>query len=89
MTPDAMMAIERRLLEEAFNQGDLEMLRDVLSPDYVLHDNGQQEVHGVDGMKEFISTNRAAFPDLCITLDDIRAAGDVVVSRWTATMTHE
>lgn len=32
---------------------------------------------------------RVAFPDAHIALDDIIVAGDKVVTRWTATGTHE
>ncbi len=36
-----------------------------------------------------IASNRAAFPDIRIAIEDQVAEGDKVVTRWVATMTHE
>jgi predicted ester cyclase len=43
---------------------------------------------GLDGLKRSIELNRAAFPDMRITVEDQVADGDRVATRWTATMTH-
>jgi steroid delta-isomerase-like uncharacterized protein len=78
----------RRVIEEAFGQGRLEILDEVCSDDFVDHDPimGDQDVEGV---KRSISGYRDAFPDLSFTVDDIFAAGDKVVVRWTGQGTFE
>ncbi|MBI2865296.1 MAG: ester cyclase [Chloroflexi bacterium] len=70
MTSEAIMATERQVIKEAFNQGNLESLSEVLAPNYVLHSNGQEDLRGVEAMKQFVSVNGAAFPDLHITLEE-------------------
>jgi len=78
----------RRVIEEAFGEGRLEIFDEVCSDDFVDHDPimGDQDVEGV---KRSISGYREAFPDLSFTIDDIFAAGDKVVIRWTAQGTFE
>jgi predicted ester cyclase len=39
-------------------------------------------------MKRTIALNRAAFPDVQLTVDDQIAEGDKVVTRWHCEMTH-
>jgi steroid delta-isomerase-like uncharacterized protein len=78
----------RRVIEEAFGEGRLEILDEVCSDDFVDHDPIQGD-RGLDGVKETIEGYREAFPDLSFTIDDIFAAGDKVVTRWTGRGTFE
>lgn len=73
----------RRVFEEAWNQGNLDVIDEVCTEDFVSHDPlmGDQDREGV---KQTIKTYREAFPDLELTIDEIFAAGDKVVTRWTA-----
>jgi steroid delta-isomerase-like uncharacterized protein len=79
-----------RAIFDAFNSGDLDSLDDVVAPHSVDHDpyNPFRE-EGREGLKKVIGMYRQAFPDLQITVDDQIAEGDKVVTRWTATGTHQ
>jgi steroid delta-isomerase-like uncharacterized protein len=78
----------RRGLEEAFNAGNLDVLDEISSEDFVGHDPlmGDQ---GTEGAKQQVATYREAFPDIEITIDEIFAAGDKVVMRWTGSGTFK
>jgi steroid delta-isomerase-like uncharacterized protein len=78
----------RRVLEEAFGEGRLEVLNEVCAEGFVGHDPimGDQNLGGV---KRSIEAYRGAFPDLYFTIEDIFAAGDKVVTRWSAQGTFE
>src|SRR5438309_11431711 len=78
----------RRLIEEAFNQGNLDVLDEVCTEGFVDHDPlmGDSDREGV---KQTISGYREAFPDIHITIDEIFAAGDKVVLRWTGEGTFQ
>jgi len=83
-------ALARRLLEEAFNAGRLDVTEELVASDYVGHDPSlPEEVRGPAGVKELIAGYRAAFPDIRVTFEDQIAEGDLVVTRWRATGTHE
>jgi steroid delta-isomerase-like uncharacterized protein len=82
--------IVRRLLEEAAGSGDLALVDDLVASDFVGHASSpDQEGHGIEGYKAFITSLRQAFPDLQITVEDQVAEGDRVVSRWRARGTHQ
>jgi predicted ester cyclase len=82
------IATSQRLLEEAIGQGRLDVIDEVTTDDYVDHDPliGESDAAGV---KEAIARYREAFPDLEITVDEIFAADDRVVIRWTGSGTFE
>ena len=63
---------------------------ELTASDYVGHDPANPEpLRGPEGVKEFISTYRAAFPDAQITVEQQLAEGDLVATRWNARGTHE
>ena len=83
-------ALARRLVEEAFNAGRLDVTEELVASDFVGHDPSlPEEVRGPAGVKELIAGYRAAFPDIRITIEDQIADGDYVVSRWSGTGTHQ
>jgi steroid delta-isomerase-like uncharacterized protein len=83
-------ALSRRLVEEAFNAGRLDVIDEVVASDFVGHDPSlPEELRGPAGVRELIAGYRAAFPDIRITIEDQVAEGDLVVTRWSATGTHQ
>ena len=82
-------AISRRLLEEAFNGGNLAVVDELVDAGFVNHDPATGgQAHGIEGAKANIGAYRAAFPDLRIAIERQLAEGDYVVTRWTARGTH-
>ena len=77
---------------EVVTEGSLDTLKDafaeVYSDDYMLHEAGE-DIVGIEGLAQFVSMMRSAFPDLRITVEDDMAEGDKVVTRWTGQGTHQ
>jgi len=77
---------------EIVAKASLETLDDALQEVYthtiVMHEP-DEDVRGIEGMKQFVSMIRSALPDLRITLEEDIAEGDKVVSRWRAQGTHQ
>lgn len=86
---DNNKALVRRVLEEAFNKGDFAVVDEAIATNYVSYDPSIPPVHGPAGLKQMIGMYRTAFPDVHITIDEMVAAGETVVTRWTATGTHK
>jgi steroid delta-isomerase-like uncharacterized protein len=84
-------AIARRALEEVFSgQGDLNVADELYAPNYAGHDPASPEdIRGPEGVKEFASMYRDAFPDVLMSVEDQVAEGDKVVTRWIASGTHQ
>ena len=80
-----------RMPLEAFNEGRLEVVDEVLSPEFEDHDLPPGLPQGREGVKALISSVRSAFPDLKNTIVRQIAEGDVVVNhiRVTGTMTGD
>jgi steroid delta-isomerase-like uncharacterized protein len=81
----------RRLLEEGFSQGHTEVVDQVFNPDFVCYDPNSEsgEVRGSETIKGEIEYFRNAIPDLTYTIEDQIAEGDKVVTRYTASGTHQ
>jgi steroid delta-isomerase-like uncharacterized protein len=83
-------ALVRRLVAEVWNAGDLDIIDELLAPEWVRHDPAAPEqLRGPDGFRRFVEMYRSAFPDLRFTVEDQVAEGDRVATRWSAVGTHQ
>jgi predicted ester cyclase len=82
----------RRILEEGFNEGKLDLADRLVSPEAVNHDPAEparlRVLRGPEVFKRTVTMYRAAFPDVRIIVDDVIAAADKVVLRWHSEGTH-
>jgi len=81
-----MKRLAARAMTEIVVEGRLELIDELLVPDYVEHD-GDGDLVGRDEQRALVGRIRAAFPDLAITILDTMAEGDRVftVERWRGT----
>lgn len=72
-----------------WNDGDLDLVDQLYAPDFVWHLVGMgEDVVGTAAFKELVMSFRTAFPDFNVTFDEVFAAGDRMVIRWTMTGTN-
>jgi steroid delta-isomerase-like uncharacterized protein len=89
MSSEQNKTIVRRALEEPWT-GNLDVVDELIASNFVGYDPASPEpLHGPEGVKEFISSYRAAFPDARITVEQQLAEGDFVATRWSGRGTHE
>ncbi|NOZ28128.1 MAG: hypothetical protein GXP39_08775 [Chloroflexi bacterium] len=81
--------IVRRHVEEYWNQGRLEVAKEIHAPDYTFHEQTNPPIRGRDAYDQFAIMYRTAFPDLHFTIEELIAKGDKVVERWSCTATHQ
>jgi len=75
----------RRIPEEIYNQGRLDVADEVFTADYVEHFPLPPGFPtGIPGVKAFVAAVRDAFPDFHYTVEDEIAEGDKYVVRLTA-----
>lgn len=83
-------ATARRFFEEVFSEGKLDLVDELVAPDYVGHPSGPEApVHGPAGVKEYVGHLRTGVPDLTVIVEDQLADADRVATRWTARGTHD
>ena len=87
MTQEQMIAATRRVIEEGFGEGRLNVLDEVMAPGFVEHQAGISPAT-VDGVKRSISSLRAAFPDMTLRIEEIVVSGDEAWARSTGRGTH-
>ena len=88
---DQNKALARRNVEEIWNQGNLSVIDELVAPNATFHDPAVPggKFTGPEGFRQFVQIYRGAFPDVRLTIEDLIAEGDKVVSRWTATGTQK
>ena len=89
LSAEQMKSAIRRFIEEAVNKGDLSVVDDVYSEDFVDHDLGHPDFGtGTEAVRREVRFYRKGFPDIHQEIHELLADGDVVVNRWTTTGTH-
>jgi steroid delta-isomerase-like uncharacterized protein len=82
--------VVRRLFEEVWNKGNLQVADDLFTPNYAHHDSSTPDVgRGPESEKKRATLYRTAFPDIRLTVEDIIAEGETVVARWSCRGTHK
>ena len=79
MLVEENLRLARRLYEEAWGKGSVGVMDELVSQD--LRDTYHRE-RGRESLKRNVAGLRRAFPDLVFALEDQRAEGDTVVTRW-------
>ncbi len=81
MQTEENKALVLRLAEQAWNKGDITVIDELLSPDYVLHIAAPGAKQDREGYKEAVSMYHKALPDFRFTIEDMVACGDKVIIR--------
>ncbi len=88
-TEKANIAMVRKFFEVGPSKGDLTAADAILAPEFSLHTPLPTPGPGIEAMNNVITTCRAAFHGLNVTIDDIMADGDKVTARFTARGMHK
>ena len=88
--PEHNKQLVRKIVEEMFNQGRLDVAPEIFAPDFIDrgHESMAQKAGGPDGFANFVKAVRVALPDIQATIQTMVAEGDYVAMWNTATATH-
>jgi predicted ester cyclase len=78
---DAVFEPVRRLFDDVWNKGRLELIEEIFTEDVVLH-AGQNSVTGRDTVRTIIAEFLSGFPDVKHGIEDLVIERDRVVTRW-------
>jgi steroid delta-isomerase-like uncharacterized protein len=78
--------IARRFMEECWNKGDTNAMRELIADKCRYHDPA---FPGVTDVQQHIAACRSAFPDSHFTIEDMIAERNEVVQHWTVRGTHK
>jgi steroid delta-isomerase-like uncharacterized protein len=90
MSSETNKAIVQRYYDQIWNNGRLDLVEEFIAEDFS-EDNGPNipGLNGRDALKVVIGGIRASMPDLQITLHDVVAEGNKVVTRYSFAATHQ
>ena len=89
MTNADKATVHRRYNDEIINQGALDLVDVIFTPNYVDHLAGGPDIPGPAGLKQFLGMFRRAFPDAQFTVEDRVVEGDRIAVRWRMQGTHQ
>ncbi len=78
----------RKIYEEIYNKGNLNLLEDLIDPNYTRYQPPMKTVKGLAAYTKFITAVRDAYTDFNIRLDEILVDGNKTVARLTLTGKH-
>jgi serine phosphatase RsbU (regulator of sigma subunit)/predicted ester cyclase len=81
-------ALVRRFFE-AFDEGNLEAIEEILAPGFVDHSPLPDQGPGREGYMRLLAEDRAALSDVRTTFEYQATDGDMVISRLTMRSTHD
>ncbi|MDD1665770.1 MAG: ester cyclase, partial [Methanomicrobiales archaeon] len=87
-TEEANIRVVRRFFEVGPSSGDLGVADALLAPDFSLHTPLPTPGPGIPAMNNVITTCRAAFHGLQVTIEDMMVEEDKVTCRFTARGVH-
>lgn len=87
MTTQENKEIVRRLFDEGFNQGNLEIASELIASDYINHSPIPAPAPGAEGFAKRMAALRAAFVQEAV-FGNFLAEGDLVAFTWTFNGIH-
>ncbi len=87
MTAKENKEVIRRMNQEVWEKNNLDYLDEVIHPDYMNRTAPPDRPRGPRGFRP--AAIRAAFPDAILTVEDMIAEGDRVVTRYTIRGVHK
>jgi predicted ester cyclase len=85
---EANKAVVRRLIEEVWNGGNMDVLPEIISEDTVDH-AAPPEAQGLAGARFHIESTRAGFSDIRLDLTEVVAEGDLVATEMLWSGYHD
>ena len=82
--------VARRLIEECFSQGNLQLCDELFTPDFAeRQDFGPDHAPGPEGVKAVIRSLRRAYSDFRLEIEDLAVDGDKVWLRLVGSGTND
>jgi steroid delta-isomerase-like uncharacterized protein len=88
MSTEENKTIVRRFFEEGPSRGNMSAANELLAANFDLH-TPLPSAPGIQGINDVITTCRAAFEHLNVTVEDMVAEGNKVTARFTARGIHK
>jgi steroid delta-isomerase-like uncharacterized protein len=89
MSSEANKAVVRRFYDEVVSGGRMDLIAEMIAPNWVNHDPSLPPFEGVEGARQLLGSFPHSFPDFQVTYEDLIAEGDRVSLRQHLTGTQQ
>jgi predicted ester cyclase len=90
MMSESNKAAVRRLFDEVWNKGNLQVVDELYAPSYAHHDSSTPDFgQGPDSEKKRVTLYRNAIHDFRLTIEDLFTDGETVTVRWSCRGIHK
>jgi steroid delta-isomerase-like uncharacterized protein len=86
---DANKAVMERFYAEVVNAGNIDLIDELLTEDFVEHEDFPGITSDREGVKQFFGMFLGAFPDATFTPEQVLGDGDLVAARVRVRGTHQ
>lgn len=88
MSVEQNKVLVKRFYDEAVNEGNLELINELVAENFIEHEVFPGLSEGRDGLTQFLSMMHDAFSGFRMEVEDLIAEADKVVARITMKGTH-
>ncbi len=91
-TAETNAALAERFAAEAWNNGNLDLIDEMIADDFVRHLPNSwhtPKIEGAAAFKEYMADTRIKYPDFHVKVHQRIADGDMVASAWTVSGTNQ
>jgi predicted ester cyclase len=79
--PD-LKTMMNRIVEEAWNNGELDVVDEAFDKDLVYHDSLMPDILGLEGYRKYLHEVRAGYPDFHVTIVELVQEGNTLAGRY-------
>jgi steroid delta-isomerase-like uncharacterized protein len=89
-SPESNKAMVNRYFAEIMSEGNLAVIDELMSDEFIIRISSLHEpFRGKEGMKQFVTGLRTAFPDIKFTIENAIAEGNKIACQFTSISTHK
>ena len=88
MSMEENKQIAEKFIEEIFNKVNLENIDRFLTPDFIYHGSGGDDISGMENFKEWVSSDHSIIPDIHFTIEESISELNRVATVWIVEGTH-
>ncbi len=86
---EELKAKMRRVIDEAWNKGNLDVLSELYAANYVRHRPPYPDIVGLEALKKHFADTRVSYPDFHVAEEELIGEGNTTIFRgtWGGTQT--
>lgn len=82
MSAEQLKEANRRVIEEVWNNGKVNVVDELYASNYVRHRSPFPDIEGLEAFKNFVAKVHDSYPDFRVTAEETVVEGNSMTTRW-------